>query len=122
MLRRVGVVTVAAGLIAAGVSAAPASGAPTGCDPFTTPPAYNGTTPTDEDVLGFSLGSQEATAGEINEFLTAVDGASERVTTGTAARSVGGLPLRYAIVGNPDRLTAPALAQIRTGAACGPGC
>ena len=56
----------AAGLLAAAllplgapIGGAVVSAAP--CDPFTTPPVYDPTTPTATSVLGFALGTQEVT-------------------------------------------------------------
>jgi hypothetical protein len=63
-------------------------------------------------VLGFELGSQETTPKQIEKFVTAVDDASDRVASGVAATSVGGRPLTYAVVGDPERVTPEALAQI----------
>ena len=103
--------------VATGMTTVPAAGAPAACDPFLTEPTYDGTTPTDEQVLGFALGSQEVSVRQSGAFLSAVDSASDRVVTDTAAVSVGGRPLRYAIVGLPDRVTSQALADIRAGAA-----
>ncbi|HVQ86734.1 MAG TPA: M14 family zinc carboxypeptidase, partial [Actinomycetes bacterium] len=117
MIRRIAAIAVGVGLVAAGVTAVPAAGAPATCDPFLTPADYKGATPTAKDVLGFDLGSQDVTVGQAAKFMGAVDAASDRVVTGTAATSVGGRPLEYAIVGSPDRVTPAALAEIRQGAA-----
>jgi hypothetical protein len=75
-----------------------------GCDPFQTPPVYDPGIPTAEAVLGFGLGSKQVTAAESDRYLEAVDSASSRVAGGVAAMSVGGRPLRYAVVGTPARL------------------
>lgn len=97
----------------------PASGAPVSshesvaveatCDPVSTPAQYLGTVPSPQQVLGFSLGTREATNEEIGTYWSAVDQASDRVVTGVYARSWEGRPLRYALVstaGNLGRLTA----------------
>jgi hypothetical protein len=88
-------------------------GAFEGCDPFQTPPDYDGSVPTAATVLGFDLGAQQVTSAESDAYLAAVDGASDRVVSAQAATSVGGRPIRYAIVGSPDRVTPAGLATIR---------
>lgn len=80
------------------------------CDPHTTP-TYAGQVPSPEEVLGFAIGSREVTHDEILEYLDAVDAASDEVVTGTAATSVQGRPIRYAIVGRD--VTAVGLAALR---------
>ena len=85
----------------------------TACDPFQTTPTYRGTTPTAEDVLGFPLGSREVSSGESDAYLDAVDDASAMVTTGTAATSVEGRPLRYALVGRPTNVSPSGLQTLR---------
>ena len=60
--------------------------------------------PTPRHVLGFRLGSREATNQEIGRYWHAVDRASDRVVTGVYAHSWEGRPLRYALVGNPSNL------------------
>lgn len=72
------------------------------CDPFTTTATYAGNVPTAQDVLGFSLGEQEVTVAESDDYLTAVSDASDRVADGMLAVSQQGRPLRYAMVGQPD--------------------
>jgi hypothetical protein len=89
--------------------------AQTGCDPFTTT-HYLHQAPTSTQVLGFALGSQEVDVGQSNQYLDAVADASARVIDGTAATSVQGRPVRYAVVGRADRMTAAALATIRANA------
>ena len=74
------------------------------CDPVTTKPHYRGIVPSPRRVLGFPLGSREATDQEIGRYWRAVDRASDRVVTGVYARSWQGRPLRYALVGNPSAL------------------
>ncbi len=83
------------------------------CGPFTTTPVFAGAVPSPESVLGLPLGSAEVTTAQSDAYLAAVDRASERVITGTAATSVLGRPLRYASVGRERSLTARALEQIR---------
>src|SRR3954451_23765324 len=63
------------------------------CDPIVTAPHYRGGVPTAEQVLGYSLGSREASAADINTYIAAVDAASTRVTSGTFATSWEGRPL-----------------------------
>jgi hypothetical protein len=106
---------VVAALVAASLTAVPAATtAQAACHPFLTPAAFRGTTPTPQDVLGFPIGSQEVTAEESDSYLGAVDAASDMVVTGTAATSVRGRPLRYAIVGRPSNVTIAGLQSIRT--------
>lgn len=89
-----------------------AAGAQTTCDPFAAP-TYRNVVPSPEEVLGFAIGEREVTAEEILEYLDAVDAASDRVVTATAATSVQGRPIRYAIVGEPEAVTPEALAELR---------
>ena len=113
MIRRLAVTALSLSLIlSAGASPGPAR-AVAACDPFGTTPEYDQGVRTASDVLGFALGSQEATADQIVTYLAAVDADSDRVATGLAATSVGGRPLDYAIVGTPDRVTPGGLAAIR---------
>ena len=87
------------------------------CDPIGTTPHYRGEVPTAAQVLGYSLGSREASAADINTYIAAVDAASPRVTSGTFATSWEGRPLEYAIVGRPENVTPAGLATIRANAA-----
>jgi hypothetical protein len=68
-------------------------------------------------VLGYSIGSQEASAADINAYIAAVDAASEGVVSGQFATSWEGRPLLYAIVGSPANATPTGLATIRENAA-----
>jgi hypothetical protein len=110
MRRAVAVITagsvVALGL--AGVATADAQSGPvsshSGCNPVTTRPHFRGTVPTPEQVLGFRLGSREATDQEIGHYWRVADRASARIVTGVYAHSWRGRPLRYALVGNPRTL------------------
>ena len=97
------------------VPSAPAAAAQA-CDPFTTPPSYLHVAPTAQDVLGFALGSQEVDVAQSNQYLDAVAATSDRVIADTAGSSVQGRALRFAVVGRQDRMTAAALATIRTDA------
>ena len=99
--------------LAASSAVAPAS-AQVPCDPIQTPPVFMDGVPTGEDVLGFPIGSQEVTPAQSNAYIAAVDTASDRVVSGTAAISVEGRELNYAIVGEPANLTSSGLTQIRT--------
>ena len=65
--------------------AAPAAAAP--CDPFTAA-QFGGHVPTPKSILGFDLGKKEVTTAQSDAYLGAVDGASDRVVTGTLARTV----------------------------------
>ncbi len=104
---------VAAGLLTA--TAAPAA-AQQPCDPFG-PAQFAGGVPTPKQVLGFDLGKKDVTTAQSDAYLGAVDRASNRVTAGILARSVQGRPLRYAIVGKPERVTGQGLAGVRAAAA-----
>ena len=73
-----------------------ASAQQTSCDPFTQP-SFRGEVPTAQQVIGINLGDRDVTAAESDKYLLAVDAASTRVTSGVAATSVQGRPLRYAI-------------------------
>ena len=86
------------------------------CDPFLTPPSFRGVTPTAESVLGFPLGSQEVTSAESDQYVDAVAAASDRVVSGTLGFSVEGRPLKYAIVGRPENVTAAGLAAVTSNA------
>jgi hypothetical protein len=81
-----------------------ASGASTSCNPITTKPHWRGTVPTPHQVLGFRLGTREATNAEIGRYWGVVDAVSNRVRTGVFAHSWQGRPLRYALVGRPSTL------------------
>ena len=74
------------------------------CDPVSTKPHYRGTVPTPQQVLGFRLGTREATNAEIGRYWAAADHASDRVQTGVFAHSTQGRPLRYALVGKAQTL------------------
>lgn len=80
------------------------------CVPFQTTPVYSDKTPKPP------VSSQGVTTDQANSYLTAVDQASARVITGTAATSVQGRPLRYAIVGRESNVTPTGLARIRQAA------
>jgi hypothetical protein len=92
----------------------PSASAQIVCDPIQTTPSYSDDVPTGGDVLGFDIGSQEVTSAESNEYLEAVDATSDRVVSGRAATSVLGVPLDYAIVGEPQNVTPSGLASIRS--------
>jgi hypothetical protein len=84
------------------------------CDPFSTPPSFQGIVPTPEDVLGFPIGvDRQTTADEINTYLDAVGAASNRVRVRTLGDSVRGRPIRYALIGDPANVTNQGLAQIQ---------
>jgi hypothetical protein len=75
-----------------------------------------GEVPSPSDELGFAIGSQEVTTAQLNNYLAAIDNRSARVVTGTAATSVQGRPLRYAIIGREGNVTPAGLAGIREAA------
>jgi hypothetical protein len=106
--------TLVVALVAAGASPAiQRSEAAQSCDPIQTPPSFRSEVPTAQQVLGFPLGSQEVTSAESNAYVDAVDAASPRVISGTAATSWQGRPLRYALVGNPGNLSRNGLPHIQ---------
>jgi hypothetical protein len=90
--------------------AAPVVAAPA-CDPFQTAADYDPAIPT------FGFGAAQMTNEEINDYLADVDAASDRVFTAQAATSVDDLPINYAVVGDPDRLTADGLSAVKAGLA-----
>ena len=115
MVRRTCLAVVLALVAAIPTAASSASAAPA-CDPFTTTPSYLHQAPTAQEFLGFPLGSQEVDVAQSNAYLDAVAAASDRVIAGTAATSVQGRPLRYAVVGRTDRMSPSALATIQANA------
>lgn len=107
----------AAAVLVTALSPAPASAhpAPAGC--ATDPSAHLGTVPSPETFLGFPLGAGQqrvVTNTEIRDYLTAVDKASDRVTTGTMGTSVLGQPLNYAVVAKNRTDLNEAAAEIRS--------
>ena len=107
--------------LAVGVAALLAGAAPAAaqapCDPFG-PATFRGEVPTPKQVIGIDLGERDVTTAESDTYVQAVDAASPRVVSGTLAqRSVQGRDLRYAIVGDPHRVTTNGLARIRASAA-----
>ncbi|MET0523584.1 MAG: M14 family zinc carboxypeptidase [Nocardioides sp.] len=72
------------------------------------PPTYAGEIPTGEDVpsIGFPIGSEETTAAQIEDYLHAVDEASDDVRLGSFGTTEEGRPLTYAIVGSPADVAA----------------
>jgi len=110
--RRLAASLVALSLLVSTAAIAPAATL-AACDPFGTAPTYDqGVRPASE-VIGFDIGSQEVSVAESNAYLEAVDADSLRVVHDVAATSVGGLPIEYAIVGTPDRVTETGLGEIR---------
>lgn len=83
------------------------------CLPFQSTPVFANEVPPPESVLGFSIGAQEVTSDQLNHYLNVIDTASARVVTGTAATSVDGRPLRYAIIGREENVTPDGLTRIR---------
>ena len=97
----------------AAVAAAPAAAASAACDPIQTPPVFSGDAPTSQQVLGFQLGSREVTPAEINQYVDAVDAASDRVVSGTFGTTPLGKQMRYALVGDPANVTPAGLAAVQ---------
>ena len=73
MIRRLVATALALSLLVP-VAAPPVVFSFAGCDPFTTAPEYDGTTPTATDVLGFAFGAEQVTAGDSEAYLAALDG------------------------------------------------
>jgi hypothetical protein len=85
-----------------------------GCDPFDTPASFRGLVPSPDDVLGFPIGvDREVTVAESDAYLAAVAAATDRVVVDTVGTSVLGHPIRYAIVGRAEHVSAAGLAEIR---------
>ncbi|MGH3241826.1 MAG: M14 family zinc carboxypeptidase [Spirillospora sp.] len=116
--RKLALPVVAASLAVPAALAAPAvaqpPAAPAGCDPTQTAPVYRGTVPSPKQVLGFELGERQASAAESDRYLETVAAKSERVVSGTLARTAQGRPLKYAIAGRPELLTKAGLAKVRS--------
>ncbi len=87
----------------ASAASGPSSSRPR-CNPVTTTPHFRHTVPSPHHVLGYDLGTREATNQQIGRYWHAADRASDRVVTGVYAHSWKGRPLRYALVGTPDAL------------------
>jgi Zinc carboxypeptidase len=102
-------------LVAAASTAVGAASAQASCDPIQTTPVYDPAIPTGEDVFvpPFEIGSQEVTSQQANDYMAAVDAASDNVVTGTAAHTVEGRDLNYAIVGEQQNVTPAGLASIQ---------
>ena len=113
---RVPILSVVLGAVLALVSTASAAAQAPACDPFAQP-VFRGEVPTAQQVIGINLGDRDVTAAESDSYLLAVDAKSSRVTSGVAATSVQGRPLRYAVVGRPERVTSAGLDAVRASAA-----
>jgi hypothetical protein len=87
------------------------------CDPIRTTPHFRGQVPSPEQVLGYPIGSQEASAADIATYVAAVDAASPRVVSGQFATSWEGRPLNYAIVGREENVSPAGLAAVRANTA-----
>lgn len=93
------------------VRVGPVPASASACDPLTAAVVDSGV-PTAGSVLGFPLGSRPVSAAESDAYLARLDAASPRVTSGTLGATWEGRPVRYAVVGRPDRVTPTALARI----------
>ncbi|MBO0828156.1 MAG: hypothetical protein J2P24_10290 [Streptosporangiales bacterium] len=82
------------------------------CSPVGTPPNFRDQVPTPKQVLGFDLGSKEATNEELNRYLNVLDQSSTRLVTGTFAHTSTGRPLEYGLVSRPGNLTPAALSKL----------
>src|SRR5262245_37790926 len=102
-------------LVAAGSTAVGAASAQASCDPIQTTPVYDDAIPTGSDVFSppFEIGTQEVTSDQANQYMDAVDAASDKVVVHTAAHSVLGKSLNYAIVGEEQNVTDAGLASIQ---------
>jgi hypothetical protein len=93
----------------------PASAASRTAACTTDPGAHLTTVPSPETYLGFPLGTGQqrvVTNGEIRDYLSAVDKASDRVITGTLGTSVLGQPLPYAVVSDKRQAKKDTLDEI----------
>jgi Zinc carboxypeptidase len=104
-------VAIALAAVVGPLDAAFAQGTP--CDPIQTTPHFRGEVPSPQEILGYPIGSQEATADDIVKYVAAVDAASSRVVSDEFATSWKGRPLVYAIVGRPENVTSDGLARVR---------
>jgi Zinc carboxypeptidase len=104
-------VAIALAAVVGPLDAAFAQGTP--CDPIQTTPHFRGEVPSPQEILGYPIGSQEATADDIEKYVGAVDAASSRVVSDEFATSWKGRPLVYAIVGRPENVTSDGLARVR---------
>ena len=94
-------------------TSASATAPTTGCGDD--PAAHLDTVPSPETFLGFPLGAGQqrvVTNGEIRDYLSAVDQASDRVVAGTMGASVLGQPLPYAVVSNSRQVRQGVLDEI----------
>jgi hypothetical protein len=81
------------------------AGAVARCNPVKTEPHFRREVPTPRQVLGYRVGSREATDREIGRYWKVVGRSSSRVKTGVFAHSWQGRPLRYALVGRAQTLS-----------------
>ena len=81
-------------LIAATPTAVTTATAQASCDPIQTQPVYDAAIPTGEDVFSppFEIGSQEVTSAQSNDYIAAVDAASDRVDLGDGRDVRAGRP------------------------------
>lgn len=104
-------------IVGGGLVAAQQPAAAAGCDTVSTTPVFAGKVPTAKQVLGFDLGSRQATGDQLNQYLAAVDKASDQLVTGTFATTATGRPLKYALVSRKKNLSPAALRQLSLDAA-----
>ncbi|WP_218004788.1 M14 family zinc carboxypeptidase [Microtetraspora niveoalba] len=93
----------------------PANAAPGGGQCVADPNAHAASVPSPEQFFGFPLGKGQPrtlTSDEIRKYVAAVAGASDRVVTGTIARSVTGQELPYAIVSDRHHMVPGQLKKI----------
>ena len=107
-------VVLGGGAIATSAAASPDQAGPSaaGCSTTSTPPTFEGRVPTAKQVLGFELGAHETTARQVDRYLTAVDRASDRVVSGTFARTAKGTPLKYALLSTSRNVRPAQLTKI----------
>jgi hypothetical protein len=104
----------AATTAAATLPGARALAAAAGCHPTRTEPVFLGRVPTPSEALGYRFGvDREVWVGEVNEYLSVVAAASDRVRMRTLTRSHQGRKISYAIVGRPQNVTPAGLAEIQ---------
>ena len=119
MSRRAFLSAIAAFALLSPVVVGTTAAAQTVCDPFTTTPHYLHQAPSSTSVLGFALGSQEVSFAQSNQYMDAVDAASDRVITGALEIMAGpAAALRRrrshrSITPSPSRRSATAATALR---------
>ena len=109
--RRIVLATAFAAALAGGAS--PVAAAETAACP--TSPTYLPTVPTPQSVIGFPLGLGQpltVSTAQSNQYVEAVDAASNRVVSFDWGRAVSGQPIKYALVSTAANVRPAALKRI----------